>query len=102
MKILLAVILLSVNAFAYDTSKNPDVMPSIGIDISKGKLPGVERADGRFTGGVLVWLIDYRVPVTNYLTFTGYGELSAVDNNLQFSNGSRVGVNMRIYLQNLK
>ncbi len=102
MKRLLLVMMLTSNVFAYDTSKNPDQMPSVGIDLSKGKLPGIERADGRFTGGVIEWSVDYRHPVTNYLTLTGYARLTAVDNNLQFSNGNRVGVNARIYFHNFK
>lgn len=95
--------LLTIPCHAYDRDKNPDRYLSVGLDVSAGHLAGIltdtpagaPHMDGGFTKG----LLDIRVPVSNAVTFHAFGSSTGVNNNMQFSEGSEVGVGLRVYLQ---
>jgi hypothetical protein len=88
---------------AFDRSLNPDRYASVGLDISTGKLAGIQKdvaADAPHTdGGFVKGLLDLRVPISNALTVHAFGSSTGVNNNLQFSEGTEVGVGLRVYLQ---
>ncbi len=101
--ILLSAVLLTAPVFALDTKDNPDRFPSLGFDISKGKLPGVltsnqpgaPATDGGFVKGAF----DFQLPVTNALTVRTFGSTTGVNNSLQFSEGNELGVGLRVYIR---
>lgn len=93
-------------AHAADITKNPDQMPSIGWLLSNGHLPmtrttvpdGLESTNGAY----IRWMIDVRYPISNTVTLNFEAELTGVNNNRDFSNGTRLGVGMRVYLPGMK
>jgi hypothetical protein len=102
--VLIALQMLSTGSlFAFDKSLNPDKFPSIGLDVSSGKLAGIQKdtvAGAPHTdGGFVKGLLDVRVPITNALTVHAFGSSTGVNNNLQFSEGSEVGIGLRIFIQ---
>lgn len=91
---------LAAPALAFDRSMNPDRYPSIGLDVSGGKLAGIPKAavphtDGGFTRG----LLDVRVPISNALTVHAFGSATGINNNLDYTEGSEVGLGLRIYIK---
>jgi hypothetical protein len=88
------------SARAWDTSKNPDLVPSIGWGLHGGRLPAIEDANARYTE----FGADVRVPCNNYLTLSIDWTQTTVSNApLGVSTGAnRVGASVRVYLQDLK
>lgn len=90
-------------ANAWEIQKNPDRYPSFGIEASTGKLAGIQKdvpagaphTDGGFVQGRL----DVRLPISSNVTVNLVGENTGVNNNLQFSEGNRVGLGVRVYIQ---
>lgn len=83
---------------------NPDRFPSIGLDVSTGKLAGIAKdhaAGAPYTdGGFVRGQLDLRLPISNALTLRAFGNSTGINNNLQFSDGTEVGVGLRFYIQN--
>lgn len=90
---------LSSFASAWDTSKNPDVAPSIGWGLHGGHLAGIVDADARFTE----FGADFRAPITNYMSLTfDFAQTTVSNAPLGVSTQSnRVGASMRVYLRDL-
>lgn len=90
-------------AHAFDHSENPDRYMSVGLDVSKGMLPGMEKTRPAGTpstdGGFVKGALDVRVPVTNILTFKVFGNATGVNNNLAFTEGSEIGIGLRVYVK---
>lgn len=102
-------------ANAWEIEKNPDRYPSIGLDVSSGRLAGLPKGgtpigsligntagisssantDGKFVAGQL----DVRLPVSSALTVHAFGSSTSVNNNLQFTDGHSFGAGLRVYLQ---
>lgn len=102
--ILIAVQMLSVGSlFAFDRTQNPDRYASVGLDVSTGKLAGIQKdvaAGAPHTdGGFVKGLLDIRVPISNAVTVHAFGSSTGVNNNMQFSEGTEVGLGLRVYLQ---
>lgn len=99
----LVLILAVLPAHAFDRSNNPDKFTSIGLDVSSGKLAGIQKdtaAGAPHTdGGFVKGLLDVRVPITNALSMHAFGSSTGVNNNLQFSEGTEIGVGLRVFLQ---
>lgn len=116
MKIILVALIVSslvIPGYAFDTKLNPDRYPSIGLDLSQGKLPGIlkdTQATGSLfasvagtqaphtDGGFVKGALDIRLPLTNILTIHAFGSATGMNNNLQYSEGSEVGIGLRVYL----
>jgi len=98
-----ALILCASSAFAWSTKENPDQYPSIGLDISSGKIAGVVKDNAlglpQTDGGFVKGLLDIRVPMTNTVTVHAFGSSTGINNNKQYSEGSEVGLGLRIYLK---
>lgn len=97
---LLIVLLFGVaTARAWDTSKNPDVAPSIGWGIHGGRLAGILDDNARYTE----FGADFRAPITNYLSLTlDFAQTTVSKAPLGMSTDSnRVGATFRIYLRDL-
>jgi len=90
-------------AGAWSTKENPDRYPSVGLDVSSGKLAGILKetpAGAAHTdGGFVKGLLDARVPISNVVTLHAFGSSTGVNNNLQFSEGHEVGLGMRVYFR---
>jgi hypothetical protein len=86
----------------FDTGKNPDRVPSFGLDLYKGQLTGIDRKLAETNGGTVGGAFDFRLPVSNALTVRAFAETEGVNNNLRYSDGYKIGVGMRIFLQDLK
>ncbi len=101
MKKLLVVFLLglTVSAHAWEKGKNPDRVPSIGVDLWKGQLAGMDRQQGQTNGGTVGFMADYRMPISNVVTIHAGGETESVNNNLKYTDGYRLTVGMRVYIQ---
>lgn len=104
MKALSAVALVVVLASAgnaFERRYNPDRFPSLGMDLSKGKLAGMlkDTAAGapHTDGGFVKFDLDYKYPLNDVITLRAFGALTGINNNLQFSEGNQMGVGMRIY-----
>lgn len=106
MKIVLVVVVLLASFTplqAFDRTLNSDRFASIGLDVSSGKLAGIQKdtvlgaphTDGGFVKG----LLDVRVPISNVLTLHAFGSSTGVNNNLQYSDGSEVGIGLRVFLR---
>lgn len=101
--IVASILLVSSSVFALDRSLNPDKYPSIGLDVSGGKLAGILKdvpagapaTDGGFVKG----LLDLRMPISNAVTLHGFASSTGLNNNKQFSEGSEVGFGLRVYIQ---
>lgn len=94
--------LLCVPAFAWNTDRNPDRVPSLGVDLIKGQQAGIARggANGFQTDGGLVGArVDYRLPMTNALTFHFAGESLGINNNMGYTDGYRLEVGGRFFFQ---
>lgn len=95
-------LLLALPCQAFDRYNNPDQYPSIGIDLSGGKLAGMVKDDVAGTphtdGGFVKGLLDIRVPITNALTLHAFGSSTGINNNLQFSEGNEIGIGLRVYI----
>lgn len=96
-------LLLSTSGYAWEFEKNPDRYPSFGIEAASGHLagtlkdtqPGAPHTDGGYVQGKL----DIRLPISSMITVNFFGEQTGINNNLQFSDGSRVGIGVRVYVQ---
>lgn len=90
-------------ANAWEFDKNPDRYPSFDIEASTGKLAGILKdtpAGAPHTdGGFVQGHVDLRLPVSSNITLTLLGESTGINNNLQFSEGNRVGAGVRVYIQ---
>lgn len=103
-KLIVALVLLSpAISFAFDKSQNPDRYTSVGLDVSTGKLAGMvkDTAAGapHTDGGFVKGLLDVRMPISNALTLHAFGSSTGINNNLQFSDGTEIGVGLRVFLQ---
>lgn len=100
-KLLSALLLLIVagTAHAYDTSKNPDRVPSFGLDLWKGQVAGLDRQTAETNGGTVGGHFDFRQPISNALTVHAFAESEGINNNLRYSDGYKVGVGLRVFLQ---
>lgn len=105
MKALIVTVLVAMGigqALAFDRSQNPDRYMSVGLDVSSGKLAGmlktVPAGEPATDGGFVKGLLDLRVPVSNALTVHAFGSATGVNNNLQYSEGSEVGLGFRVYI----
>jgi hypothetical protein len=101
-KKLVALLLLSLcgTAGAWDVSKNPDQVPSIGWGLHSGKLPGFATDYARFTA----FNADFKMPVNNYLSLTVDFQQTTVG-NAQLgvpTTANRIGAELRVYLHDLK
>ncbi len=102
-RLLVALSLVAVfvsTARAWDTSKNPDVMPSIGWGLHGGRLAGIVDDNAKYTE----FGADVRVPVTNYLSLTVDFAQTTVSNAPMgvSTEANRVGASVRVYLTDLK
>lgn len=86
-------------ARAYDTDKNPDKVPSFGLDLWKGQVIGMDRQTSETNGGTVGGVADFRLPVSNALTVHFFGESEGVNNNLKYTDGYKIGLGMRVFLQ---
>jgi len=101
--LMILMMLVAGKASAWQFEKNPDRLPSFGVEVSTGKLAGILKdtpagsphTDGGFVQGKL----DVRLPVSHCVTVNVLGESTGVNNNLQFSEGNRVGLGVRVYIQ---
>lgn len=97
------VCMVAAHAGAWEFQKNPDRYPSFGIETSAGKLAGIPRATPEGAphtdGGFVQGKVDLRLPVSSYITLNLVGESTGINNNLQFSEGHRVGFGLRVYIQ---
>lgn len=102
-RLLLLLLAVAQPCVAFDHYGNPDHYPSIGLDVSSGKLPGMltTLAPGQpaTNGGFVKGLLDLRYPLTDVVTVHAFGSSTGVNNNLQFSGGNEVGIGLRIYLR---
>lgn len=101
----IVLLMLALPARAYDTKDNPDRYLSVGLDVSSGHLAGILKdtsklpADSPQTdGGFVKGALDVRVPISNAVTFHAFGSSTGINNNLQYSEGSEVGVGLRVYI----
>lgn len=88
-----------VPARALDTYGNPDKVPSFGLDIWKGQVAGVDKQGSGTNGGTVGGLLDFRAPVTSTLSIHVFGETQSMNNNLRYTEGYRLGVGMRVFIQ---
>lgn len=88
-----------VPARALDTYGNPDKVPSFGIDIWKGQAAGVDKEKSGTNGGTVGGLLDFRAPVTSALSLHVFGESETINNNLRYTEGYRIGVGLRVFIQ---
>lgn len=90
-------------AGAWEFPKNPDRFPSFGLETSAGKLAGIPKATPtgapHTDGGFVQGKVDLRLPVSSYITVNLLGESTGINNNLEFSEGHRVGLGVRVYIQ---
>lgn len=101
--IALLVTIMTRQSFAWEFRSNPDRYPSFGLEASEGKLAGIQKdtpsgaphTDGGFIDGKL----DIRLPISDYITVNAFGESTGINNNLQFSEGNRIGIGVRVYVQ---
>jgi hypothetical protein len=105
MKVIIAVVvlgILAVPAQAFDKTQNPDRYTSVGLDVSRGNLPGLlkdtEPGAPHTDGGFVKGALDVRYPLSNAVTLHAFGSSTGVNNNLQFSEGTEIGVGLRVYL----
>lgn len=84
---------------AFDTSRNPDQVPSIGLDLWKGQVAGLDRETVETNGGTVGANADFRLPVTNALSLHFFGESEGINNNLKYTDGYRMGLGMRVFIQ---
>lgn len=90
---------LSSFAGAWNTSKNPDVAPSIGWGVHGGRLAGFVDDNARYSEiGA-----DVRVPITNYLSLTvDFAQTTVSNAPLGVSTESnRMGASVRVYLRDI-
>jgi len=92
-----SVVCLTMPAVARDVSENPDRIPSIGVDLWKGQVAGIERS-GDTNGGTVGISADYRRPVSNAITLHAFGETEGINNNLKYTSGYKVGVGLRVFI----
>lgn len=84
----------------WDTTKNPDLVPSLGWGAHAGKLPGYSADFAKFTA----FDADTRIPINNYMTLN----LDVTQTTLQnaplgiSTDSYQFGVKLRVYLQDLK
>jgi len=85
-------------AGAWTTDKNPDRYPSIGWGLHGGELPAIAKENARFTE----FGVDFRMPVSNYLSLTVDWAQTTVSNaSLGVpTEANRFGAQMRVYLGN--
>lgn len=106
MKILLmtvaVLVLMSWPSQAFDRSLNPDRYPSIGLDVSGGKLAGMQKVVAHGApdtdGGFMKGAVDFKLPISNALTVRAFGSSTGINNNKEFTEGNEVGVGFRIYI----
>lgn len=84
---------------AYETSRNPDRVPSFGLDLWKGQVAGMDRQEALSNGGTVGGHFDFRAPVTNALTLHAFAESEGINNNLRYTDGYKIGVGLRVFLQ---
>lgn len=91
------VVAVASSSLAWDTSKNPDVAPSIGWGVHGGQLAGIVSDKAPYTE----FGADFRAPVTNYLTLTvDYAHTTVSNAPTGVSTDSnRIGGNVRVYLR---
>lgn len=102
MKSLLLLILLTSPALAWEKRLNPDRFPSIGLELGKGQEPGIPRAgiNGNQTNaGTFDFIGDFKFPVTDAFTMHASFQNIGINNNLSYTEGYRIAVGARIYLQ---
>lgn len=97
---LLLSVIAPAHAHAYDTSKNPDKVPSFGLDLWKGQVAGIDRKLDETNGGTVGGHFDFRQPVTNGLTVHAFAESEGMNNNLRYTDGYKIGLGLRVFLQN--
>ena len=97
--LLIGLLCVSGPAMAFDRSMNPDRVPSFGLDLWKGQVAGLDRKLVETNGGTVGGLFDYRHPVSNSLTLRAFAESEGVNNNLRYTDGYRVGIGLRVFLQ---
>lgn len=90
-------------ANAWEFQKNPDRFPSFGLETSTGKLAGMAKdvpaGAPRTDGGFVQGRLDLRLPISSCITVNLSGEHTGVNNNLQFSEGHRLALGVRVYIQ---
>lgn len=94
----LLALLMIAPAQAFDKSLNPDRVPSIGLDLWKGQIAGMDRQTSETNGGTVGGHADFRLPVSNALSVHFFGESEGVNNNMRYTEGYKIGVGMRVFL----
>lgn len=94
-----ALLLGGTSAHAYDTSKNPDQVPSFGMDLWKGQTAGLDRTTVETNGGLVGGLLDFRAPISNAFSIHAFAEGTGINNNLRYTDGYKIGAGVRIFLQ---
>jgi hypothetical protein len=95
----LLLLLVAAPLHAFDVNKNPDRVPSFGLDLWKGQVAGLDRQTAETNGGTVGGLFDYRQPVTNALTVHAFAQSEGINNNLRYTDGYKIGVGLRVFLQ---